>query len=133
MYDLTLKTDQQLQEILEEKDAKNTKRATKSTLKIFTDYLCEKGYPQLEDIEDLDLPDILFRFYGDLRRTDGEEYKLQSIKCIRAGLNRHTKAKRNLDIISDVRFTQANELFKGKSKVICKQGKGSTRPTPIIF
>ena len=136
-FDLNLprfdsKSEIDLKVILDERNAKNTKRATKNNMKIFYDYLEGKNYKPLLDLADEELPDILFKFYGDLRRMNGEVYKLQSLKCIRAGINRYTKAERNLDIISDVRFSRANELFKGKSKVVCKEGKGSTKLYPVI-
>ena len=75
------------------RNAKNTNKATKSTLKIFTDYLEEKGMPILPEILDADLSKILQNFYLDLRKIDGDMYKLQRLKCIRAGINRHLKNK----------------------------------------
>ena len=79
-----------------------------------------------------DLPEILQNFYPNLRRVDGEDYKLQSIKCIRAGINRWTKANRNVEIISDVCFAKANEIFKGVSKMARENGKATTKSTPVM-
>ena len=126
------KTDEQKIEILDGRNAKNTKRATKSNIKTFLEYLQEKGLPNLEDLDVNQLPNILEDFYPNLRRVDGEEYKLQSIKCIRAGINRWTKANRNIDIINDVRFTRANEMFKGVSKIARQNGKATTKSYPVI-
>ena len=75
------------QKLLDERGANNTKRATKSNLKTFTDYLTERDLNKLEDIPNDDLPSILYDFYTDLRKVDGQLYKLQSIKCIRSGIN----------------------------------------------
>ena len=126
------KSDTEINDILEGRNAKNTKRATKSNIKTFTDYIDEKGLGKLEDLNMNELPEILQTFYPNLRRVDGEDYKLQSLKCIRAGINRWTKSNRNVDIIGDVRFTKANEIFKGVAKVSRQTGKGSTRSYPII-
>lgn len=70
-------------------------------MKALADYLEEKHLKSLDDTTDEELPDLLFNFYTDLRKVDGGLYKLQSLKCIRAGLNHHMKDKRNLDIIKD--------------------------------
>ena len=126
------KSEQEKSDILEGRNAKNTKRATKSNLKTFLDFLIEKSLPKLEDMDVDTLARVLEDFYVNLKRIDGEDYKLQSIKCIRAGINRWTKANRNLDIISDVCFTRANEMFKGVSKIARETGKGSTKSYPVI-
>ena len=128
----TAKSEQEKADILEGRNAKNTKRATKSNMKTFLDFLREKGLPDLEDMDVKQLANVLEDFYANLRRLDGEDYKLQSIKCIRAGINRWTKANRNIDIISDVRFSRANEMFKGVSKIARQTGKGSTKSYPVI-
>ena len=44
----------------------------------------------------------LTNFCSDLSKNDGDIYKIQSLKCIRVGINRHTKEHRNIDIISDL-------------------------------
>ena len=126
------KSNDEIKSILEGRSAKNTKRATKSNIKTFVDYLSEKGLPTLDQIDMADLPEILENFYPNLRRINGEDYKLQSLKCIRAGINRWTKEHRNTDIIADVRFTKVNEIFKGVSKIARQTGKGSTKSYPKI-
>lgn len=101
-------------------------------IKILTDYLAEKKLKPLDELQNEELPDILYHFYTNLRKAKGGEYKLQSLKCIRAGINRYTKANRNLDIINDIRFTKTNEMFKAVSTKARKEGRGSTRSTPPI-
>lgn len=86
----------------------------------------------MEDLEDDELPPILYDFYTNLRKSKGGMYKLQSLKCIRAGINRYMKDKRNLDIISDIRFTKTNQMFKAVTSYTRKQGLGSTKSTPPI-
>ena len=78
------------------------------------------------------MPKILKNVYLNLHHVDGEDYKSQSIKCIRAGINQWTKANRNVDIIADVRSSKANEIFKGVSKITRENGKGTTKSTPAI-
>ena len=100
------------QELLEARNKKNTNHATKSNLKVQADCLGEKQLKTFEEFHDDELPDMLDTFYSDLRRKDGELYKLQSLKCIRAGINRYTKEHRNIDITADPSFSIANECFK---------------------
>ncbi len=104
-------SDEQQQELLENRQSKITRDQTKSHLKILNEYLNQKNIGKLDDLSDDELPDILFGFYTSVRREDGEMYKLQSLKCIRASINRYTKEKHNLDIIADTRFIKANEMF----------------------
>ena len=54
------------------------------------------------------------------------------MKCIRAALNRHFKATRGLDIISDSRFIGANEMFRRMTRKDKKEGRGETQSMPTI-
>ena len=45
-----------------------------------------------------------------------------------SGIIRYTKEHRNLDIISDVRFSHANEVFNGAATKNKVMGKGVTKP-----
>lgn len=88
-----------------------------------------------DEIDNKDLPDILYDFYTDLRKTDGEHYKLQSLKCVCAGINQYTKEHRNLDIIKDIGFTRSNEMFSAVSKKYKKnkkKGLATTKSYPPI-
>ena len=66
-------------------------------------------------------------FYSDLRKVDGEMYKMQPLKCIQVEINRYTTESRNMDITSDVFFTKANEIFKARSHRCKKIGKAYTK------
>ena len=58
--------------LLDDKDAKRTKRATKSALKVFQQYLKEKkaDEPQTKDT----LANVLKLFYAEARKADGTSY-----------------------------------------------------------
>ena len=98
----------------------------------FHDYLTEKQLPAIEDLTVQQLPDILMDFYTNLRKVDGENYKLQSLKCIHAGINRYMKAEKGIHIISNDKFVKANEMFRGVGKQLRIQGLGSVKSTPVI-
>ena len=57
---------------------------------------------------------------------------MQSIKCIRAGINHWTKEHENIEIIADVRFSKANEMFKAVTTKLKLVGKGFTKSKETI-
>ena len=133
------------QEIIRNSKAENTNKATELWMNCFTEYLEEKSLPKVTDITNIELPKILSDFYVEVKKKDRvtsaktkakkklttakssktEEYKNSSLMCIRAALNRYFRRERGLDIISNQSFIQANEMFKGVTKVGRKQGRGS--------
>lgn len=125
-------TSEDQSKLMQERNRESTARATRGMVKILTDYLAEKKMTPLPDLTDDELPDILYQFYTNLRKAKGREYKLQSLKCIRAGLNRYMKEQRNLDIIKDLCFTRTNEMFKAVTVKAKKSGLGSTKSNPPI-
>ena len=82
--------------LLDDKDAKSTKRATKSALKVFQQYLKEKkaDEPQTKDT----LANVLKLFYAEARKADGTSYSKSTLKILRFGLNRHFKATRSYSL-----------------------------------
>ena len=114
--------------------AESTYQATRVWTNCFSNYLIEKGLPELDDIPTEELPNALENFYSETCKKKGnnEEYKNSTFKCIRAGINRHYKATRSLDIISDPRFIQVNEMFEGKSRVNKEEGHGEIESLPCI-
>lgn len=85
------KTDKK--KLLDDKDKKKTlSELQKNAVKILMDYLAEKKLKNLHDLEDDELPEILLDLYTNLRKVKGGMYKLQTLKCICAGLNRDTKS-----------------------------------------
>ena len=85
--------------LLEDKDAENTKRSTKVAKQIWKDFLKEKDVEEPREKRDLAL--ILKSFYVNARKKDGSSYSLGSLKTLRFALNRHFKAVRSFDIIND--------------------------------
>ena len=106
--------------LLDDKDVKSTKRATKSALKVFHQYLKEKkaGEPQTKET----LANVLKLFYAEARKTDGTSYSKSTLNSLRFGLNRHFKATRGFDIINDSAFTDANKVFGAKCVDLKRQG-----------
>ena len=125
-------SNEEKQQLLDARQSLNTRNQTKSHLKILGDFLSENSKPKLYEITDADLPDILFDFYTGVHREDGDMYKLATIKCIRASINRHMKEKCNLDIIQDPHFIKANEMFRAITVESKHQGKAVTVSKRVI-
>ena len=123
-------TKEDLNLLLDDKDAKSTKRATKSALKVFHQYLKEKkaGEPQTKET----LANVLKLFYAEARKTDGTSYSKSTLNSLRFGLNRHFKATRGFDIINDSEFTDANKVFGAKCVDLKRQGLAKVEHKPPI-
>ena len=102
-------------EVLKKRKAENTNKSTKLWLDCFDDYLNQKGHGCIDTVTELDLPQILEKFYVEVRsqkaKTDNvvgaedeieyEEYTNNSLRSLRAALNRHFKLKLNVNIIDN--------------------------------
>ena len=97
------------------KDSEATRKSTEKAVKLLRTYLHEKG--QSEEFEKLtkaELDSVLFLFYVEIRKLDGDYYKTASLNSIRAGLCRHVKdnGKSGIDLIKDTEFEESNTAFK---------------------
>ena len=117
-------SEEDLNLFLDDKDAKSIKRATKSALKVFHQYLKGKkaDEPQTKDT----LANMLKQFYAEARKADG------TLSSLRFGLNRHFRATRGFDIINDSEFTDANKVFGAKYVDLKRQGLVKVEHKPPI-
>ena len=76
---------QMARNLLEDKDAENTKRSTKVAKQIWKDFLLEKNVEEQSEKRDLAL--ILKSFYVDARKKGGSSCSLGSLKTLRFALN----------------------------------------------
>ena len=126
-------TEEELHSLLEDSKSKNTNRSTKTSLTRFKAFLQLRKLPDVEDLDVDQLPQILTKFYTDVRtKKTGEQYQTGSFKVLRAGLNRYFKLNKGIDIVSDEKFMRANMVFDGVQVKAKKQGKGVTRSTHHI-
>ena len=122
--------DEEFNKILEDRDAENTKRATKLAVSIFQEYLVEKGIDiDFQDVDKKTLSSVLAKFYVELRKGNGTHYKTATLGSIRGGINRHFKAVYNgiIDITKDPEFTNANVAYKAALVQLKKMGKGDVK------
>ena len=125
--------DAELRRILNEKDAKNTRRATNGAVKIFRTYLRAKNMPEtFENFTNEELDDIVGKFYVEVRQENGDKYQRSSLFSIRYGLNRHLSLSRNVDIMKDTAFQVSQKLFTAVTKDLKREGKGAVTHYPPI-
>ena len=114
---------------MQERNAVNTNKATKSCIRILNDYITEKHLPKLEETGDADLPALLKEFYVNARQKKNNDlYHTQTMKNIRSGFQENRK----VNIINDDQFNEANMIFKGVQVHAKKAGRGSRHHTPPI-
>ena len=73
---LLKKTENDLNELLENKESSNTKKATKSAANVFRNYCTERGEESnFESFSTEELANTLKYFYAEATKKDGEFYK----------------------------------------------------------
>lgn len=127
-------SEEEMADILRNKDAQSTQRSMMQHVKIFEAYLACKGLPtNFEEFDKPRLADILSKFYVEVRREDKERYKTGSMISIRAGLNRYLKSKgKSIDITKEPVFSQANRSFQAALANLKRLGYGDTTHYPEI-
>ena len=126
------RTTEQIQKLLNEKDKRNTQVATERAIVNFSAFLKAKSHPDVEDLDQLD--GILLDYYSSIQPQikDDKTYAIQTIKCIRAALNRYFRKQKGIDIVKDSEFVRSNEMFKAVCVESKKSGKGCKKSYPPI-
>ena len=133
------RTDEEKRKLLTEKDKKNTQAATDRAMSHFKHFMQVKSYGEVDDL-DLStnkMNEVLLNYYcsiqpqKSLTETDNK-YSVQSMKCIRAALNRYFRKQKGIDIVKDDAFIKANEMFKAVCVESKKAGKGIKKSYPAI-
>ena len=127
-------SEEEMADILKNKDAPSTQRSMMKSVKIFQAYLAYKGLPtEFQQFDKPRLADVLSKFYLEVRREDKERYKTSSMISIRAGLNRYLKSKGlSIDITKEPVFSQANLSFQAALANLKRLGFGDTKHYPEI-
>ena len=122
-------SEEDLNLLLDDKNTKSTKRATKSALKVFQQYLKDKkaDEPQTRDT----LADVLKLFYAEARKAGGTFYAKSTLNSPRFRLNWHFKATRGF-YINYSEFTDANKLFGAMCVDLKRQGLAKVEHKPPI-
>ncbi|KXJ14039.1 uncharacterized protein LOC110239398 [Exaiptasia diaphana] len=118
--------------VLLEKESKNTERSTRQSVKAFYDYLAKKNLSEPPSDKG-GLCGLLKSFYQDVRKTDGSHYTKNSLQSLRYGLCRHFRSIREIDIITDVAFTEANKSYQARCIFLKDQGLDKVDHKPLLL
>ena len=115
---------EQLDEIGQKAQAKNTKRATEWGVKKFEKW-CEKRKitVDLKTVSPTDLSEILRKFFAEVKTEKGQALTPSVLTGIRAAIHRHLTCaplSRNINILQDSEFISANKMFEAKAKLFTK-------------
>ena len=122
------------QKLLKDKDKKNTQAATDRAIMNLSEYLRQKTLPEVDAIMPDQLGEVLYDYYCAVQpqRGDDDQYCVQTLKCLRAALNRFFRKERGFDIVKDSEFIRSNEMFKAMCVDAKKNGKGVKKSYPPI-
>ena len=116
--------------------ARKTAKSHKRAAGIFRSYLESKAWTSdFENFDKSHLNECLSHFFMDIRKADGETYKLTSLENLRHSLNRYLQYpphNKPFDIIKDVEFQGSNEKYRVITKQLKQEGKGSVDHYPVI-
>ncbi|CAG2255437.1 KCTD1_15 [Mytilus edulis] len=125
--------------LLSNKNAESTKAATKYAVKTFHDYcMAAANYQTIVAIDllpDNALDQLLEKFYPSLRNKNGEKYAVQSLRSIRAGIQRYytePPRRREINIISGENFNRSKAMFEAVCIDLKKSGLGDVTHKPVI-
>ncbi|XP_041471988.1 uncharacterized protein LOC121421357 [Lytechinus variegatus] len=130
-----LMSNEELDQLLDNKDSKSTKNVVKQAIDIFSCYCRAKsldvGKVETEYSEQ-ELCECIRSFYAEVRRGNGQCYAKSSMITIRYGLQKHFLKTKAMGIVNSVEFRRANDMFAAVLHKLKAEGKGSiTHKDPI--
>jgi hypothetical protein len=118
--------------VLDNINAKSTKRQTHNTVKLFREYLTEKNMDlDFENCSLEQLDQTLSNFYMEMRNKKGDMYKKSTLLSYRQGIQRHINQTRDIDLKGDA-FKKLNKAFQCMGKELKKLGLAAVNHYPPI-
>ena len=126
--------EEDINRILVEKDAARTRKAADQSWRVLLAYCEEKKITfDIKSISKSELNELLKRFYFEVRKPDGGEYRKNSLNCIRFGINRKIKTvHKEWDIIHDVEFNSSCTAFTAEVTELKRKGLAKVEHYPPI-
>ena len=122
---------EQLDEIEQKAQAKNTKKATEWEVRKFKKW-CKKrnNSVHLKTVSPTELSEILRKFYAEVKTEKGQALTPSALTGIRAAIHHHLTCaplSRNINILQDSEFMSANKIFEEKAKLFTKESNAKQR------
>jgi hypothetical protein len=125
--------EQEISNLLENVETKNTKRQNNTAVKLFRQYLAEKKLnPEFETYSCDDLDSALSSFYMEMRGHDGQMYKKTTMQAYRQGLQRHIEKTTGTNITDKDNFKKSTQAFKAMTKELKRVGLAAIEHHPPI-
>ena len=126
--------DDQLQDLIDSADSKNTKNTVKYAVRIFEGYLqiINTDLDNVNKLPNSELDKLLQKFYAGVRQKNGSLYCKKSMLSIRFGLQRHFLNAKNVDIVKHEDFANSSRVFKCFSATLKRKGKGVVKHKSAI-
>ena len=114
----------EIQELKENSVNQNTQKSTKTWLTVWTSWAESKQFQSnLLSYEAKQLDEKLQKFFAEIRKKDGSEYELDSLRVMLASLDRHLKENGStFSIAKDKEFVNSRKALEGKARSLCEQG-----------
>lgn len=121
-------SEEDLSNLLENRDSLSTKNVVKGAVTVLRTYCREKNvdFPS-EGIGKGLLDELLCKFYPAARKTDGNMYSKKSLLSIRYGLQKHFEKLLALDIVNDNDFRTSNRVFQAMLVKLKQHGKSAVQ------
>ena len=115
-----------IEELKDKSENENTRKNTEYWKNVFKKWANERNFQaNLEDYESDVLDRTLPRFYAELRKENGDDYKPDCLKVMQALLERYLKSKAYpKSIIRDREFLNSRKVLEGEARKLREQGKG---------
>ena len=123
----------EVDQLIDDKDAKNTKATVRQCVTAFRDFLAAKGESvDFEEFEPSKLNKFLALFWPNARRKDGVKYKTKTMQKLKFGLKKHLLAKKDINIDKGLEFNRSATSFLAALTDLKKCGKGTVVHKDII-
>ena len=126
----------EVKNLVNNKEAANTKRITETCFNVFLSYCKEKTIDfNPVTISKFNLNEILCKFYVEIRKHNGEKYKKSSYCAVKFAIQRRMKKIRgtDFDVIEDREFEKCNVIFKAQCVMMKKIGLCKTDPDENLY
>jgi len=119
-------SDSDIAELQAKADNANTKRSTKTWMKVLSSWCSSRSVSdKIEKLEPDELDKLLNKFYVEVKKIDGTDYEPESLKIMQAATDRYLKdAGYKYSVTRSREFCNSQKTLHAKAVSLREQGKG---------
>ncbi len=104
---------EEIDDIVDRKDSKSTKKCVTSSATLFNEFLRESGVScDINQCSEATLDEHLRKFYASVRTKKGDLFKTSTFQYLRYGLSRYIKSKTGIDVCQNECFNSSREVYR---------------------